>query len=796
MASEVWAKTFRVAGEILVGAGRLLGKALFHIGRATWRFLRTTLFPAIGRLYARLPLRWAVGGTLVVVLAAGVGAWYAWSSWLQPVLHAGQPELEAYPEGPWTDLAQRLTTAERLGDAVDVTREILARGGIATTDGERVLVAAIGPESPYRALTLETVNLAMEARRRRETGSLTVAEYAQMLHSFGWPVKDRYGHLVDPMAARDKGTSLLGTIENPDDPIDGIERNDAWRQAQHESREQARAEDQKRKRVMEAAIAEREAQTQQRVEELVATSNSAREAERIARQALSRARGEARGALEKHLQEARAVSAEANASLRQARQARRQARGDIQKQYWQEEQALGDREDLMRKIGPNYRAGEQFMQFLAVWANEAAKNPEDPHSFTPLFLVEMARLQDPPLDLLGSRDLRPGRAGSDVPVDLGASPRSQQMRLTLLEMQLIGAAFARGQASGVASSRTPGNMERMASSLMDIMLSTAKAAPSPEMCTAFKESFGDVGGEVVGAVGSEALGKAVETYFGAQIGDAEALGKAMSITGTVMKVVKLAAFYKNSEVTVAADPASTHKPDEGKPTVRYTATAGVSAEALKEYEEALGAGANADRFVRDCFGTFGLPFVAEIADVAKDAENWLIEWRLTDGSPQHAWISLSNNDFYLRGKLAMKMERVSPSSAQARLVVDIRPEEQDEGDIVRAYVTARASVDAAPVPGIGMLVNTGKGVLGLADNLVELAAGWIQTMVKPRSYATVQVEYHVSQANQCVLCPCDESVEVCADGCRSAHKTLRRGTEKECGRPWPDREQRLSVERK
>ena len=57
-----------------------------------------------------------------------------------------------------------------------LTREVLARGGIATHDGDRVLVAAIGPGTGLQATAIETIHLGPEARRRPAAGTLTAAE--------------------------------------------------------------------------------------------------------------------------------------------------------------------------------------------------------------------------------------------------------------------------------------------------------------------------------------------------------------------------------------------------------------------------------------------------------------------------------------------------------------------------------------------------------------------------------------------------------------------------------------------
>ena len=138
-----------------------------------------------------------------------------------------------------------------------------------------------------------------------------------------------------------------------------------------------------------------------------------------------------------------------------------------------------------------------------------------------------------------------------------------------------------------------------------------------------------------------------------------------------------------------------------------------------------------------------MPKLSNLGDLAKEAEEWLIEWRIVQGSPPHAFFSLSNNNLFIKGtRQATKMTRASASSASSFFVVDIVPEAKHEGKIVRAVVTVRASVDAAGPPSIGTLLNPITGVLGLVESLVELGAGWFQFVNQPKAYATIQVEYH------------------------------------------------------
>lgn len=113
--------------------------------------------------------------------------------------------LTALPTGPWTRLAQKITESKNLQDAVEATREALARGGVATRDGGRLVTEAVGPRAPSYATPGETVRLAIEARNRRSAGRMTAAELAQMLKGFGWPFKST-GRSSDQAAIEPKGS--------------------------------------------------------------------------------------------------------------------------------------------------------------------------------------------------------------------------------------------------------------------------------------------------------------------------------------------------------------------------------------------------------------------------------------------------------------------------------------------------------------------------------------------------------------------------------------------------------------
>src|SRR5690606_26302137 len=123
----------------------------------------------------------------------------------------------------------------------------------------------------------------------------------------------------------------------------------------------------------------------------------------------------------------------------------RQAARALQRDAARESERTED--TYARRIGPEYGAGEDFQLALERWVQAAAKEPEAEASFVPLFIAGMARLQDPPVDLADPQRRALGRPGSALPVK-GAGPRSGQTRLSLLEMQLIIAAFDRRSGTG------------------------------------------------------------------------------------------------------------------------------------------------------------------------------------------------------------------------------------------------------------------------------------------------------------------------------------------------------------
>ena len=639
--------------------------------------------------------------------------------------------VESIPAGPWTDLARRVVEAKDLDSAITATREALARGGVATFDGSRALVDVTAPAALIRVTPRETVHMALEARRRATASRLTAAEFAQMLEGFGFPFPD----------ARENGGTAAAEPRGA--PAPAIEEK--VRQAQIDERRAAgaaqRADDD---RMQQSIDAEQQAgrakveAAQLRIKELT-------DAWQKTRQAVNKAPANERAAAESRVKEAWEARGAAIAELGRLREAESQAERERRTRASRASDTSNRVDRVQRYIGSDFVNGERLMQLLGAWVTNAASQPNDPRSFTPLFLAEMARRQDPPIDLLGTPMSRLGR-GDGAPVDLRGLPRAGRLRLTLLEIQLLSAAFLRVPTQSASLAPTPwlpGPRAMFANYVV-----SAQEGPCSDLMKSVEELGKTIGGDLGGAATSgivssgagDALDKAIESAIGEAA--AESFGKVMDAVNLASKIARLVSFYSDAQVTVHPDEKSTHKPLGLNKYVAFEAIAGVSDEDLEEYRRALEKVSPQDRATRDCLEAAGMPKLSNLDDLAKEAEDWLVEWSIVEGSPAHSYWSMPPNEFYLPGRQAMKLGRKSANSASAVFVVDILPEKEHQGKIVRAHVTVRASVDAAGMPSIGTILNPITGVLGLVESLVELGAGWFQYMNQPKAYSTVEVEYH------------------------------------------------------
>lgn len=539
----------------------------------------------------------------------------------------------------------------------------------------------------------ELLGYAMDARRKSTQMRLDSNEFAQMLLTLGFPFEGR--------AARAGGSRR--TMVDVLDPAEQSATRDELGQrtlAEHEAR---RADEDRAKA---AHRARRDAITR----EPQARYEAAAEATRRLSKASREEHAANRDAVRQERTDARAALSEARARARELDEAFQQELGARRKSARLEA-------DIARELRPNHEAGRQLMELLAAWVRAAAENPDHPDSFVPLYLAEMARRQ------------------SD-PVDLAEAPPAHRHRWSLLEMAMFAAAFQ--------PEPEPEAGARPLAVLMDALVPPAHATTP---CEVAQEAFGswkDVANTANGQASNFLMDQEFKRLWGEDA--AKQMGKAISSMSIVGKVIKLAAFYAHTQVTVGSDVSQMHKPQGTFERVTFTARAGVPPEELEAYERAVKEAGLQDQAVRDCLGWAGLPHSDSIKDVAKDAENWTLDWRLF-GDGKHAnWSRRDNMDakFFGGGRVGKPMKRVSESSTESKFVIRVLPERGHAGPLGTAKVEVRAEVDSAGLPSLETLVSAAKKTfgLGLAESLVEIASGWTREVFKPKAYAVVDLEFH------------------------------------------------------
>jgi hypothetical protein len=222
------------------------------------------------------------------------------------------------------------------------------------------------------------------------------------------------------------------------------------------------------------------------------------------------------------------------------------------------------------------------------------------------------------------------------------------------------------------------------------------------------------------------------------------------------KIWRAAAFYFYSFVRVEASDQRLHKPNEDDPEIHttFTAKTGVDPDAFKEWVKDNG-GPNGVRELNDdtrCAEALGMPSLTDVGDVADDIENWIVDWEVIEGMPEHAELAVTCgsaptsvcNKFDRFSTLGMKLRRTGSSVGEADLFVRIKEEKKSvhtPGAIeLEVPVSVRAKIDASSMPSIspGNLTSP----VGLIGPGLETIAGLIQSSFKPSSKATVIVTYH------------------------------------------------------
>ena len=368
--------------------------------------------------------------------------------------------------------------------------------------------------------------------------------------------------------------------------------------------------------------------------------------------------------------------------------------------------------------------GVQLMQVIAEWVRGARRAPDDSLSFTPLFLADMGRRQNPQVDL-----------ASD-------STDPHAVRLGLLEMQLISAALTRGAGQPVRTGRRDG---------LPVLNASYRPRMAGAPCDDTKKWAGEtVAGGLTIAFGGWGVGEALEEALqraGISEANAGTVTKAVDAVAAGMKIVKLGALY--GSVTFKVDHSydePVHRPGPGQQKfATVKATAGIDPAEFKEYQESLKSG-ELSTGLRDCLEVLGLPTWSDISDAAADVDYWRVKWMLGDGAPKHAMHTDNprQNQWLAAGHRIMAMKRSGPNSSEATYNFMLTPELTPDhpGSRLQGEVEVIAELNMSRPPGVGTITDAMLGAMGLVKALADVGVGWFQEMVTPESYLMVPVEYH------------------------------------------------------
>ena len=381
--------------------------------------------------------------------------------------------------------------------------------------------------------------------------------------------------------------------------------------------------------------------------------------------------------------------------------------------------------DMLKELGFPFREGatpgEHLIQFLSVWIQGAQLEPNDPHSFTPLFLNEMAKRQTPSINLAD------GKASAE------------RVYWTMLEIELFTAAFDRVAQKESMLPRTPRAFQV---SFVEPVQDSSRpvALLQSDYCAKLKKNLGSFTGQVEGVLiklsFEETLKKIITDVVGE--GPDKNVKDAYDVIKIVNKIANLVTLYNsvNIAVTIAGDD-TVHKPapDEQDQYKQFDALVTVT-----DTDE--------DSAVGDCLQLLGLPPPESPKDIAAKLDNWRVEWALVEGSPEHARISAAATGTDTSGQQQLPLKRTGDASGEATMYVQIVEEgvSNHQGEQETADVVAKAELETSEMLKLETLVSAVKVKknfwLGVAGPIVDVAAGFIQEMAQPKSFATLEVTYH------------------------------------------------------
>lgn len=367
-------------------------------------------------------------------------------------------------------------------------------------------------------------------------------------------------------------------------------------------------------------------------------------------------------------------------------------------------------------------AADAWVTLFAEWYAEASANPDAPDSFAILFIAAMNQKQEPPANIA---------TGTDDP---------SRIRLSLLEVELLVAAFDRVTATSPL-----------------VPLSTRSLRQSSSPCSDFVEQsgvLGDIGQFIAGQLTGTVIGKALEAYYGSELGDQ--MSTALSTAGTVAKIAKLIQQFRYGYIKLeltSADPVK--KPLSNQPNKHgeLRAVAGVD---QQKYDDAVAHGGGGSspqhQAIADCMSSLGLPTTTDARDIAADASNWRVAWQITNGGgSQVTWGE--GNTWDINNGQQKVVTRVDDTTVESKVAFDILPQKSRAtvGKERKRVATFKVTLRRGAAPDIGTLWGAGGAgaaaaaanplgaALGLGDAIVDIVSGWALEGASPSAFVSQEL---------------------------------------------------------
>jgi hypothetical protein len=372
---------------------------------------------------------------------------------------------------------------------------------------------------------------------------------------------------------------------------------------------------------------------------------------------------------------------------------------------------------MLKDFGFPFRrgdAGPQMRKVLRVWVAQARRHPRDPQSFAPLFVAEMAKLQQPAIDI---------RRGRYDPGDL---------HLSLLETELMSAAFLRFEKRPRRAA--VGAAQAGSKACSDFKKALEARNPFLGRGVSFASEY------LAGQVLERALAELLREGTADERGDRA--GKLSNAASIALKIQKLVAYYSSVKLAVIPQQPAVTAHESVAIGEQFGALAGYPPEDIEAYRKELD---KIDRLslreqglARDCFAALGLPLLTNLDDLAGEVDSYRLSWTFQQERPGTARVNAGRTRALGYGFPRTKLQPVGTSEGRAILAIDILP---GPGGRKSRRIGACADLDASQQPGIKTFAAAVQGGLGLADSIAELGAGWLQAVATPTTCNAMDVHY-------------------------------------------------------